>query len=449
MRARKSIRQEVMRQLLLQFDDSADSAIGETLGQCGPRADVLAGALGKRATLQIADLHLASASLASGPIDVIDLFSGCGGLSLGFEFIGRLTDSFRLQAAVDINPHAVATYTRNLPISALRLDLSAESRTESSLQALSAKLGIRRSRPLILVGGPPCQGFSAHQKKNGPRRDDRNQLITVFARIAEFLEPDFVILENVPELLAERNWKLFEMLQSRLGASGDHVRAQIHNLAGFGVPQERFRALVMASKWPFEMPQGFLPPDQYRTVRDVIGSLPPVHPGLRCRVDPMHYCTNHRRSTVDVLRQVPKDGGRRPPGVGPACLDRVDGFRDVYGRMYWDRPANTITASARNPASGRFAHPEQDRGLTIREAGLLQGFPKEFYFEGPFDDKFLQIGNAVPPIFSCYLAAHVLGQWLGQQQAPAKILQFRSDVTTPTSNSFSSGIAGRKKWASR
>jgi DNA (cytosine-5)-methyltransferase 1 len=117
--------------------------------------------------------------------------------------------------------------------------------------------------------------------------------------------------------------------------------------------------------------------------------------------------------------------------------------------MYWDRPANTITASARNPASGRFAHPEQDRGLTIREAGLLQGFPKEFYFEGPFDDKFLQIGNAVPPIFSCYLAAHVLGQWLGQQQAPAKILQFRSDVTTPTSNSFSSGIAGRKKWASR
>lgn len=449
MRTRKSIRQEVMRQLLLQFDNLTDSAIGENPAKCYPRADALTDALGKRAAMQATDFQLASTSPASGPIDVIDLFSGCGGLSLGFEFIGRLTDSFRLQAAVDINPYAVATYSRNLPIPASRLDLAAESRSESSLQALSAKLGIQPGRPLILVGGPPCQGFSAHQKKHGPRRDDRNHLITIFARIAEFLEPDFVVLENVPELLAERNWKLFEMLQSRLGAKGYHVRAQIHNLAGFGVPQERFRALVVASKRAFEMPQAFLPPDQYKTVRDVIGFLPPVHPGSRCRVDSMHYCTNHRQSTINVLRQVPKDGGRRPPGVGPACLDKVDGFRDVYGRMYWDRPANTITASARNPASGRFGHPEQDRGLTIREAALLQGFPKGFHFEGPFDDKFLQIGNAVPPIFSSYLAAHILGQWLGQQQAPARILQFRSDVTTPTSNSFSSGIAGRKKWASR
>jgi DNA (cytosine-5)-methyltransferase 1 len=449
MRTRKSIRQEVMQQLLLQFDSLPDCPDGVGLARSYPRVDAVADALGKRTAMEMIDFQLASTSPASGPIDVIDLFSGCGGLSLGFESIGRLTCSFRLKAAVDINPYAVATYSRNLPISASQLDLAAESRSESSLQGLSAKLGIQPGRPLILIGGPPCQGFSAHQKKNGPRRDDRNHLITSFARIAEFLEPDFVVLENVPELLAERNWRLFEMFQSRLSAKGYHVRAQIHNLAGFGVPQERFRALVVASKRAFEMPKAFLPSDQYKTVRDVIGELPVVEPGSRCRVDSMHYCTNHRQNTIDVLRRVPKDGGRRPSGVGPACLDKVDGFRDVYGRMYWDRPANTITASARNPASGRFGHPEQDRGLTIREAALLQGFPKGFYFEGPFDDKFLQIGNAVPPIFASYLAAHILGQWLGKQQTPAKILQFPSDVTTPTSNSFSSGIAGRKKWASR
>jgi DNA (cytosine-5)-methyltransferase 1 len=449
MRTIRTIRQELMRQLLLQLQNTANSMSPENTERVSSRADVLAETLGRQAAVRITEEGVFSESPSSGPIDVVDLFSGCGGLSLGFEFVGRLIDSFRLQAAVDINPYAVATYSRNLPISASQLDLALESRTEKTLEALSAKLGVRRNRPLVLVGGPPCQGFSAHQKKNGPRRDERNHLITIFARIAEFLEPDFVVLENVPELLAERNWQLFEKLKTRLSAKGYHVRAQIHNLAGFGVPQQRFRALVMASKQPFEMPQPYLQPDGYRTVREVIGSLPQSAPGSRSRQDPMHYCTNHRRSTVDVLRQVPKDGGTRPAGVGPACLDKVDGFRDVYGRMYWDRPANTITASARNPASGRFGHPVQDRGLTIREAGLLQGFPKDFYFEGPFDDKFLQIGNAVPPIFSCYLAAHILGQWLGSQRAETKVLQLRSDVTIPTSNSFSSGIAGRKKWATR
>lgn len=383
---------------------------------------------------------------ASGPIDVVDLFCGCGGLSCGFEVVGRMVRSYRLAAAVDIDPWAVQSYAANLPITPLETDLAAAVDSEAALRALIRRLSLRDRAPLVLVGGPPCQGFSAHRKKDGKPNDHRNSLIEVFARIAARLEPEVVVLENVPELLAKQHWGQFEAFRQTLIKSGYCVRAQIHNLAAFGVPQERFRALVVASKRPWCMPVGFLGPEAYRTVRDTIAWLPPVESGRPCSTDPMHVCTRHRQSTIDTIRRVPCDGGRRPAGVGPGCLDRVDGFRDVYGRMYWDRPANTITAYARNPASGRYVHPEQDRGLTIREAALLQGFPRRFVFRGPFDHKFLQIGNAVPPIFAAYLAAHLLGE-LNASDIPDPGVDGVQDVLHPTSNSFSSGIAGRKKGA--
>jgi DNA (cytosine-5)-methyltransferase 1 len=229
-----------------------------------------------------------------------------------------------------------------------------------------------------------------------------------------------------------------------LESSGYQVRAHIHDLAGFGVPQHRFRALVIASKKRIAMPRAFLTGGNFVTVRQAIGYLPAVRPGMRCDDDAMHYCTRHNASTINTIKQVPKNGGRRPPGVGPKCLQNVDGFRDVYGRMFWDRPANTITAYSRNPASGRYVHPSQHRGLTIREAALLQGFPRDYAFEGPFDDRFSQIGNAVPPPFGCFVAAHLLGEWLSASPA-ASDAGSGLEVTRPTTNSFSSGIAGRKR----
>jgi DNA (cytosine-5)-methyltransferase 1 len=399
--------------------------------------------VGIAASESIYNAGFAPNSISSGPIDVVDLFCGCGGLSAGFEFVGRMVESYRLAAAVDFDPWACSTYARNLPIQPILADLSEETRTKVKLNRLVESFRLRPSAPLILIGGPPCQGFSAHRKKNFERNDQRNQLVSAFARVVNFLEPDLVLFENVPEVLSERHWHYFRQMQTALRRQGYTVRAQIHNLGGFGVPQERFRAIIMASRRTFDMPVPYVEPKNFRTVRDAIGSLEPVDPGERCS-DPMHFCTRHRATTIRTIRQVPKDGGRRPAGVGPRCLDKVDGFRDVYGRMYWDRPANTITAYARNPASGRYVHPSQDRGLTIREAALLQGFPPDWVFEGPFDHKFLQIGNAVPPIFSAFVAAHVLGELLsrsGRHVAGKKL----GDVLSPTSNSFSSGIAGRKK----
>lgn len=145
------------------------------------------------------------------------------------------------------------------------------------------------------------------------------------------------------------------------------------------------------------MPRERLQPSQFVTVRQAFAGLPAVDVGQVDPNDPMHRCANHRRETINVIKAVPIDGGSRPEGVGPKCLQGFKGFADVYGRLRWARPSITITHYARNPASGRFVHPQQNRGLTMREAARLQSFPDKYLFTGAFDDVFRQIGEAVPP----------------------------------------------------
>jgi DNA (cytosine-5)-methyltransferase 1 len=395
--------------------------------------------------LALGELHSfdPAQSKARGGYAVLDMFSGCGGLSTGFELVGRaIESSFHLAGGVDIDEIALETYAKNLKAPTQRLDLS----TFTDRDSIRAHFDyIDRTSGLILIGGPPCQGFSAHRKREVGPEDGRNSLVAAYAEFAAALDPDFVVLENVPELLSKRRWHRFRLFRSILTDAGYIVRAQIHNLASFGVPQERFRALVLASKQGFRMPTPLLAPHSYRSVRDAIGWLPRVNAGERINDDDMHLSAGHKDSTLAVIRQIPKDGGNRPKGVGPPCLSRVDGFRDVYGRLAWDRTANTITAYARNPASGRFVHPEQDRGLTVREAALLQSFPRCFTFAGSFDAKFSQIGNAVPPAFAAYLAGHILAELIGEAPSSDELERdMANDVAAPTINSFSSSLAGRK-----
>jgi DNA (cytosine-5)-methyltransferase 1 len=119
----------------------------------------------------------------------------------------------------------------------------------------------------------------------------------------------------------------------------------------------------------------------------------------------------------------------------------VDGFRDVYGRLSWDRPSVAITARCRTPSCGRYVHPTQDRGLSVREAALLQGFTDDYFFEGPFDDKFKQIGNAVSPTFARALAEHIDRAWVGLAESTAH----DDDVSAPIKKSISSALAGMKR----
>jgi DNA (cytosine-5)-methyltransferase 1 len=381
-------------------------------------------------------------------IDVLDLFCGCGGASLGFQMASKTATRYRYRVigGIDIDRYALATYARNLSAPALNVDLSKVRKTD--LPAVLEKTARTPGNPLFLIGCAPCQAFSSHTKTKQDTRERRN-LLPKLADIASVLLPEAILIENVPELLADRNWRFFLKARTKLEKSGYVVRARIFNLAEFGLPQERFRAVIMAFKAPFQLPEGLLSPSEFRTVRQTISHLPPLRPGGENHGDPMHITSNHRPSTVAILKQVPKNGGNRPIGVGPKCLDkargRFGGYTDVYGRLAWDRPALTITARCRTPSCGRFAHPEQNRGLSIREAALLQGFPETFMCEGPFDDKFKQIGNAVPPLAAKYFAEHMLQEYLRIQCSRPAQMNCNGDITEPIGPGFSILINGIKK----
>lgn len=402
--------------------------------------------LGRSVAMSLGDHWTARNRQSEGPIQLIDMFSGCGGMSVGFLSANSVIPAYRLLGAVDIDPVANATFHRNLGLRPSSLDVGKLARRRDLLSAFLAEIGYRRQDPLVLIGCAPCQGFSSHRNSNG-KHDHRNRLFVDFARIAARLRPLAVVVENVPELLTNRYWPLVKAAGIILRRAGYTVRITVHNTAEFGVPQERFRTLVLAMRSPFILPKGFLCRSEFRTVRDAIGPLPRISPGERHPADPMHFTAGHNPSTIATIAKVPKNGGSRPPGVGPPCLRRIEerqgrsGYDDVYGRLFWDRPSITITAYARNPASGRFVHPDQNRGLSVREAALLQGFPPGFYFEGSLDEKFRQIGNAVPPVFSAFLAAHLLGEIFGQR-IPAGSCPV--GITGPVGASFSRLIASIK-----
>ena len=342
--------------------------------------------------------------------DFVDFFCGAGGMSYGFHKMAELTGKLRWAGAVDIDKHAIDTYEKNYGHRPANINLG-----EEDVDVIKDSLDLEPNNDLILIGCAPCQGFSSHRKKDHRGTDSRNTLVGRFAEIAVAMKPKMIIMENVPDLLAKKHWMHYKAFKDTVEAAGYTIAVKILNMAEYGAPQARFRTVLIAAKdFIPTLPDPVYSSENFRTVRDAIGHLPPLAAGEKDPTDPMHITSKHKKETVEILKQVPKDGGNRPQGIGPKCLDKVSGFYDVYGRLAWDKTAVTITARCRTPSCGRFAHPDQDRGLSVREAALLQGFPPDFYFEGPFDDKYKQVGNAVSPIFSTRLAGHVLTMLAGR-----------------------------------
>lgn len=382
--------------------------------------------------LQQIDYEGIKNDIPNATYDFVDFFCGAGGMSYGFHKMAELTGRLRWAGAIDIDKHAIDTYARNYGHRPQNVNLG-----DAEIDEIRNALDLKEDNELILIGCAPCQGFSSHRKKDHRGPDSRNTLVGRFAEIAVELQPKMIIMENVPDLLAKKHWHHYQAFKDTVEAAGYHIAVKILGMADYGTPQSRYRTVLIAARdFIPTLPEPVLSPDQYRTVRDAIGSLPPLKAGGKDPNDPMHMTSRHRKETVEILKQVPKDGGNRPQGVGPECLDRVAGFYDVYGRLAWDKTAVTITARCRTPSCGRFVHPEQDRGLSVREAALLQGFPKDFYFEGPFDDKYKQIGNAVSPIFSTRLAGHVLSMLAGRNHGEKD-----EAINEPTFGSYSGMIA--------
>ena len=327
----------------------------------------------------------ARSAVGAGPV-AVDLFAGCGGLTLGLKKAG-----FRVVGAVEIDPLAVATYEANHPGVHIWKDI----RKVRPARVLG-KLGLAKGQLDLLAGCPPCQGFSSIRRLNSGReaRDERNNLIGDFLRLVRGLQPKAVLLENVPGLWGNHRLDKF---QSELEKLGYLVKAGIRDAQHFGVPQRRRRVILMAARngkkirWAPRSPVIW-------TVRDAIAGLPAPHSGN----DGLHNIGESRTARVrNMIARIPKDGGGRgdlPRRYELQCHKGFSGFKDVYGRMAWDKVAPTITGGCHNPSKGRFLHPEENRTVTMREAAILQGFPRRYKFPDTKNKTAVaeMIGNALP-----------------------------------------------------
>lgn len=324
-----------------------------------------------------------------------DLFAGCGGLTTGLKTAG-----FNVVAAVEIDAKARETYAMNHPEVWLA---GADIKTVDPV-AMLQRLGLKKGGLDLLAGCPPCQGFSRIRRRNGVRasRDPRNALVDSFFRFAAAVCPKLIMMENVPGL--ERHYR-FKHLVTGLKELGYRVGVEILDVADYEVAQRRRRLIIVASR--IGKPELAQPMAERRTVRQTIGRL--VQPG-RSR-DGLHNIPETRSARIrEIISAIPKDGGSRsqlPKRLKLQCHLKTNGFGDVYGRMAWDSLSPTITGGCHNPSKGRFLHPEQNRTISLREAALLQGFPKNYRFKVCHGKEALalMIGNALPPPF---IKAHAL-----------------------------------------
>ena len=318
----------------------------------------------------------------------VDLFSGCGGLTVGLKRAG-----FKVLGAVDIDPLSVSTFEANhRGVTAWESDIR-----DLEPDAIKSALELEKGELDLLSGCPPCQGFSMMRTLNGAFEieDPRNELLFEFLRFVDELRPRAVMMENVPEMAADERFATFCSRMQEFGYLG---HSRVLNAAEYGVPQRRRRLIYLAG---FQMKIPFAECSRRkRTVRGAIGRLSKAGKSD----DPLHDIPEKRTPRImELIRRIPKDGGSRtdlPEEDQLECHKRCSGFKDVYGRMAWGDVAPTITSGCSNPSKGRFLHPEEDRAITLREAALLQGFPLRYKF--PTSNKSavaLMIGNALPPPF--------------------------------------------------
>lgn len=362
---------------------------------------------------------------------VVDFFCGCGGMSWAFANTRQSHLAFDVIGGIDIDGHSLSTFRTNIPTAkAIKRDIRDLAENPSELEIELGIENLKLLRPLVFIGCPPCQGFSAHRKKD--KRDDaRNDLSIAFATLCEVFKPDALVIENVPEILKGRFARYFAIAETRLEKSGYKIQKEIVDMSRYGVPQRRMRAVVFGSlTTPIEVPPAPLGEAEVPTVRDAISHLPNLESGENDQRDPSHQAPAHIPRIVELIKKIPADGGDRrslPKDSQLKCHADIDsgktpGFTDVYGRLRWDTPSVTITAKSSTPSCGRFLHPEQHRNISVREAGILQGFPQEYVFEGPFVHKYRQIGEAVPPRFARFVAWQMLNHFRGESKSLVKWL---------------------------
>lgn len=332
----------------------------------------------------------------------IDLFSGCGGLTTGLVMSG-----YNVIAAVEIERKALETYSLNHP----SVRLYGDDIRQLYPDIVLSELGLEVGELDLLAGCPPCQSFSRLRKLNRTKAcaDPRNALIEDFTRFALAMKPKQIMMENVPGLSLHHR---FNKMITAFKRAGYKVRWEVLDVQDYGVPQRRKRLIVSASR--IGAPAMAVPNLARKSVRNAFAGL--EQPGQSG--DVIHDIKERRSEKVaQIIKNIPKDGGSRselPDHLKLSCHKKTTGFSDVYGRMSWDKPSPTITSGCHNPSKGRFLHPDEDRTITLREAALLQGFPKDYIFDPSHGKEAiaLMIGNALPPPF---IAAHAMSMKISQE----------------------------------
>lgn len=324
---------------------------------------------------------------------MIDLFAGCGGMSMGFEATSRYESVF----AVEWDERAAETYQLNLGTEIFVGPIEEVDRFPAAD---------------VVIGGPPCQGFSPLNMAGVGL--ERRGLWREYLRAIDEADPLAFVMENVPELLKSAEYQDFCAATRDRGFA---VEGRLLNAADYGVPQRRKRAIVIGTR--FGEPNF---PDQthfdssdlrsettpWRTFRDAVEGLPLEPDGVN-----WHSPRKPRPMSVERYRTIPGEGeGRfdlaeRRPDITPDCwLRKPNGSTDVFGRLWWDRPAFTIRTEFYKPEKGRYLHPSEHRPITLREGARCMSFPDGFVFpeSQPMTSVARQIGNAVPPLLASAIA---------------------------------------------
>jgi DNA (cytosine-5)-methyltransferase 1 len=330
---------------------------------------------------------------------VIDLFCGVGGLTHGF-----VKEKFKIDAGIDFDKSCKYAFEANNKAKFLYKDV-----TELRPEELNSLY--RKKHRKILVGCAPCQPFSIYNHKNsnnGQRKtvDEKWKLLYSFANLVEETNPEIISMENVPLLMKFNDGKVFKDFVKRLEKNGYIVTWSIVNAQDYGVPQRRKRLILFGSKHgKLELIPPTIKDGKFKTVKDAIGNLPIIEDGIAHPNDSIHRA--RKLTELNKKRiQATKEGGfwrDWDKSLWLECHKKESGktFRSVYGRMKWDEVAPTMTTYCTGLGNGRFGHPEQDRAISLREAALIQSFPKDYKFHNPkasFSSPTIarQIGNAVP-----------------------------------------------------
>lgn len=356
-------------------------------------------------------------SASAPPIRMLDLFAGCGGFSQGFR---QASKRYEIVRAVEMDLMAAASFAATFGRKCVY---------RGSVEQWIANESIPEVD--VVVGGPPCQGFSALGKRDVD--DERNGLWRQYVEVVKKASPRFFVLENVPAFLQSSEYQLFTSMVERGQPLEDYdFRAYVLNAADYGAAQSRKRVIVIG--WARdEGDPGCPAPTHEGSWMDVRSALKGVEPRVERSELPaktylfdgselagsysgpeLHVTRNYREISRKRFAAIPSGGGRfdLPDELKTPCwTNHTSGSGDVMGRLRWDRPSVTIRTEFIKPEKGRYLHPSEDRAITPYEGALLQGFPPEHRWVGSKTSIVRQIGNAVPIPLGAAIARHFLSRF--------------------------------------